>query len=69
MSKSAARSPAGPTDMRLLPSLLMGLVAAGFAWLFRRFLFTGFDGIIGDDSDGEILIGGRKPLAASDLVE
>jgi hypothetical protein len=32
------------------------LFAAGFAWLFRRWLFTGFDGIFGDDSDGEIFL-------------
>lgn len=32
------------------------LFAPGFFWLFRRWLFTGFDGIFGDEGDGEILI-------------
>jgi hypothetical protein len=32
------------------------LFAIGFACVFRRWLVTGFDGIIGDDSDGQILI-------------
>jgi hypothetical protein len=32
------------------------LFAAGFAILFRRWLFTGFDGVFGDEGDGEILI-------------
>ena len=32
------------------------LFAAGFAYLFRRWLFTGFDGVFGDGGDGEILL-------------
>jgi hypothetical protein len=32
------------------------LYAAGFALLFRRWLFSGFDSIVGDDSDGELFI-------------
>jgi hypothetical protein len=32
------------------------LFAAGFAVLFRRWLFTGFDCVFGDEGDGEILI-------------
>jgi hypothetical protein len=32
------------------------LFVAGFAFVFRRWLFTGFDGIFGDDADGELLI-------------
>lgn len=38
---------------RWLPFVLF---AAGFALLFRGWLFTGFDGVFGDDSDGEIAI-------------
>jgi hypothetical protein len=30
--------------------------AGGFVWFFREWLFSGFDRIFGDDSDGEILI-------------
>ena len=37
-------------------SLVALLFAAGFAFLFRGWLFTGFDGIFGDDSDGEIAL-------------
>ena len=36
--------------------LVTALFVAGFATLFRRWLFTGFDGIFGDYADGEILI-------------
>jgi len=32
------------------------LYAAGFVLLFRRWLFSGFDSIFGDDSDGELFI-------------
>jgi len=36
--------------------VVAGLFAAGFAWMFRRWLFTGFDGIFGDDADGEVML-------------
>jgi len=36
--------------------VIAGLYAAGFAWMFRRWLFTGFDGIFGDDADGEVML-------------
>jgi len=32
------------------------MFAAGFAYLFRGWLFTGFDGIFGDEGDGEIVL-------------
>ena len=32
------------------------LFALGFAIVFRRWLFTGFDGVFGDEADGEILV-------------
>ncbi len=34
----------------------LALFAAGYAVLFRRWLFTGFDGIFGDEGDGQILL-------------
>ena len=36
--------------------VVAGLFAAGFIYLFRDWLFSGFDRIFGDDSDGEIFI-------------
>lgn len=41
---------------RLLALLPFALFAAGYAVLFRRWLFTGFDDIFGDEEDGEILL-------------
>jgi hypothetical protein len=32
------------------------LFVAGFAIVFRHWLFTGFDGIFGDDADGELFV-------------
>jgi len=36
--------------------VVIALFAAGYAVLFRRFLFTSFDGAFGDDEDGAILL-------------
>lgn len=45
--------PVCPALEKSLPAILF---AAGFAFLFRRWLFTGLDGIFGDEGDGEILL-------------
>jgi hypothetical protein len=37
-------------------AVVAALFAAGFAWMFRRWLFAGFDGIFGDDADGLFLL-------------
>jgi hypothetical protein len=36
-----------------LPPLLF---AVGFAWVFRRWLFNGFDGAFGDEADGYLAL-------------
>jgi hypothetical protein len=53
---AATRAGAASATTTAEAAVVALLFAAGFAWLFRRWLFTGFDGIFGDEGDGEILI-------------
>jgi hypothetical protein len=45
-----------PPATALECALVVALYAAGLAWTFRRWLFAGFDGIFGDDADGEVML-------------
>src|ERR1700674_419638 len=54
VAAGGGRAPAATTLLEAV--VVAALFAAGFAVLFRRWLFTGFDGIFGDEGDGEILL-------------
>ena len=53
---SATIAPDLPATDRVTTWLAPLLFAAGFAWVFRRWLFDGFDGAFGDEADGYLAL-------------
>jgi hypothetical protein len=53
LERSSALSSSGAVSDALVASIMF---AAGFAYLFRSWLFTGFDRVFGDEGDGEIVL-------------